>query len=229
MKRSTISQFALVSGTTALLAGLLAGCGTDHTAFRGETVVAVGTPPPPPPPVEAPKPRVVVENSHITITEKIQFEDAKAGILPASNSLLDEIATVIKAHSEIKKVRVEGHSSSEGKAAFNTKLSDDRAKAVVAALVTRGVDKGVLTAKGYGSSQPLEKPDDTEEKKEKNRRVDFVITDPKDPNAPADTKADKAGDKGMMKPKADKPKTDKGAAPATTKGAATTTPPKGKP
>src|SRR5450755_4098813 len=153
MKRSNVFNLALVGGTTVLLTGLLSGCGTDHTAFRGETVVAVGTPPPPPPPpappppppppVEAPKLRVVFVFTDTATTEKIQFEDAKAAILPASNSLLDEIATVVKGHSEIKKVRVEGHSSSEGKAAFNTKLSDDRAKAVVAALVTRGVDKGV--------------------------------------------------------------------------------------
>jgi outer membrane protein OmpA-like peptidoglycan-associated protein len=164
--------------------------------------------------------RVKVENSHITITEKIQFADAKSDILPASNSLLDEIASVIKAHTEIKKIRVEGHTSSEGKAAANQKLSDERAKAVVAALVTRGVDKSILTAKGFGSSQLLEKPDDTEEKKEKNRRVDFVITDPKDPNAPADTSKAPKMDKGA---KGDK-KMDKG-----TKPAGATTAPKGKP
>jgi OOP family OmpA-OmpF porin len=120
---------------------------------------------------------VQVKDDQIVIDEKIQFSVNKSDILPASNGLLDEIASTMKEHPEIKKVEVQGHASSEGGADLNKKLSDARAKAVAAALVTRGIPADALTAKGYGIDVPLG-DNKTEEGREKNRRVEFHITDP---------------------------------------------------
>ena len=54
------------------------------------------------------------------------------------------------------------------------KLSDRRAKAVMKYLVDKGgVDKKMLTAKGYGENNPLVQPGEDE----RNRRVEFTITD----------------------------------------------------
>ena len=119
-----------------------------------------------------------MKGNKVEIDEKIQFDVNKATIKPESNGLLDEIAQVIKANPTIKKILVEGHSSAEGDAKANLKLSDDRAKAVLAALESRGVAKGILTAKGFGSSEPIDKGT-TEDAREKNRRVEFTILDPK--------------------------------------------------
>jgi outer membrane protein OmpA-like peptidoglycan-associated protein len=177
--------------TLVACAALLAGCG-GVTTFSGQAPVAVvgalpapPPPPPPPPPPEKPPeppPKVVVKDNKIEITEKIQFEVAKATILEASFALLKEIADTIKKNPHIKKIAIEGHASSEGDKARNTKLSDERAKAVMKHLVDKGgVPAAALTAKGFGSSKPL--ADDTkagpdqEANREKNRRVEFNIVE----------------------------------------------------
>lgn len=164
--------------------GVVLAC-SGGTWFNGETIVPLQKAPPvSSAPVEdaaapAPAPHhVAVKGNKVEIDEKIQFDVNKATIKPESNGLLDEIAQVIKANPTIKKILVEGHSSAEGDAKANLKLSDDRAKAVVAALESRGVAKGILTAKGFGSSEPIDKGT-TEDAREKNRRVEFTILDPK--------------------------------------------------
>lgn len=169
------------------LAGLalasLVGCGGATTFEGGAATPVAGTPPPLPPPPPPPPPKVEVikhvqvKDDQIVIDEKIQFAVNKSEILAASNGLLDEIAGTMKEHTEIKKVEVQGHASSEGNPKTNKTLSDARAKAVAAALVTRGIPADALTAKGFGSDVPLA-DNKTEEGREKNRRVEFHITDP---------------------------------------------------
>jgi OOP family OmpA-OmpF porin len=181
---------------TLLASGLalVVGCG-GTTVFSGQNpvVIAGEAPAPPPPPPEPakppePPPKVIVKDNKIEITEKIQFEYNKATILPASFALLEEISTTIKKNPHIKKIAIEGHASSEGGAAHNLKLSDERAKAVMNHLVEKGgLKKEMFTAKGFGSQKPL--IDDTEKATkgkskeevealhEKNRRVEFNITE----------------------------------------------------
>src|SRR5687768_14347622 len=152
-------------------AALVAACG-GVTTFSGQAPVSVvgdlPPPPPPPPPKKEepppPPPKVVVKDNKIEITEKIQFEYNKAVIKPESFALMNEIGDTIKKNEHIKKIAVEGHASSEGSAAHNKKLSDERAKAVVAYLVEKsGIKPEVFTAKGYGSEKMLVKPENSEE------------------------------------------------------------------
>jgi OOP family OmpA-OmpF porin len=71
-------------------------------------------------------------------------------------------------------VAIEGHADSTGPDAYNQKLSERRAKAVMAYLVnTVGIDPSRLTAVGYGESRPAY-PNDTPENQAKNRRVEFT-------------------------------------------------------
>ncbi len=169
----------------ALITGLVA-CG-GVVQFAGNTPAIAGNPPAPPPaPAPTPPPAVVapkvfkrveVTAERIVINEKIQFDSNKATIKAESNGLLDEIAKTIKEAPQLKKLEIQGHASSEGDAKANLKLSDDRAKSVMAALVSRQVKADVLTAKGYGSEKKLVE-EKTEADREKNRRVEFLILDP---------------------------------------------------
>jgi len=117
---------------------------------------------------------VEVRDNSIEIHEKIQYEVNKAVIKPESFGLLDEIVKVIQENAYIKKIQIEGHASAEGDAKHNMKLSDERAKSVRKYLVDHGVDAGRLIAKGFGITKPLAS-NDTEEGREKNRRVEFNI------------------------------------------------------
>lgn len=176
----------LVSHAALLSSALLAVACGGVTAFQGQQAISVvGTPPAPPPPPppppkkeEPPPPpaRVVLKDNKIEIGEKIQFELNKSVILPQSFGLMDEIADTIKKNPQVKKLAIEGHASAEGDAKKNLKLSDDRAKSVMKYLVDKGVEAGRLTAKGYGSTKPIA-DNATEEGREKNRRVEFVVTE----------------------------------------------------
>ena len=157
-----------------LAAAPWAGCSKPVT-FQGQTALAIaGTPPPPPP--EAPKapPRVEVRDNKIEIHEKIQFDFDKATIKEASFGLMNEIASVITKNPQIKRIRIEGHASSEGDAGHNKKLSDDRAKAVMKYLTDHGIAANELIAVGYGSEKPIA-DNSTDAGREQNRRVEFAI------------------------------------------------------
>ena len=118
--------------------------------------------------------RVTVTASKLELQEKVYFDTGKATIKPASFGLLDEVAQVLVAHPEVKKVRIEGHTDASGSAATNTKLSQARADAVRSYLVGKGVAADRLSAKGYGPAKPIA-DNKTAEGREANRRVEFMI------------------------------------------------------
>jgi outer membrane protein OmpA-like peptidoglycan-associated protein len=155
----------------ALTSGVVACGGNDKPAEAPAPAAAPSAEPAPPP---APAARVEVRDDKIVIHEKVQFEVARSEIRSESFGLLDEVAAVIKKNPQIKRLAVEGHASAEGSEAFNTKLSDDRAKAVAAYLVSKGVAKELLTAQGYGIARPIA-DNATPEGREQNRRVEFTI------------------------------------------------------
>ena len=160
--------------TAACAAGLLLGmaaCG-GITRFEDTTPIVLNKPAPPP--VAEVMPRVEVQQDRILIKEKIQFAFNAAEILPASDGVLSEVASAIKDHAEIKKVGIYGHTDSDGESGYNQDLSQRRAAAVVAWLKAHGVDAKRLQAKGFGESQPVA-DNGTNDGKEKNRRVEFLI------------------------------------------------------
>jgi OOP family OmpA-OmpF porin len=139
---------------------------------------AAPLPPPPPPVVEEPPPppppAVEVKDEKIELNEKVQFEFAKAELLPASKTLLDEVAKVLSEHPEIEKIRIEGHTDNEASDGYNMKLSNNRANSVRTYLISKGVDGKRMEAKGFGESKPIA-PNDTEQGRETNRRVEIHI------------------------------------------------------
>jgi OOP family OmpA-OmpF porin len=173
-------QFTCLAAAALVMSAI--GCGGATQFSSAQPITIAGTPPPPPPPPpkpEAPKPppRVELRDNKIDFKEKIQFEVNKADIKPESFSLLHDIAEVIKANPQVKKISIEGHASAEGDAKKNKKLSDDRAKAVMTHLVKKeGIDAARLTSKGWGSEKPIASNDD-EEGREKNRRVEFLVVE----------------------------------------------------
>lgn len=102
----------------------------------------------------------------------INFDTGKSTIKPESQAIIDQIVAMLTLNPELK-VSIEGHTDNVGSPASNQTLSENRAKAVVAALVAKGIDKNRLSAKGWGQSKPIA-DNATEDGRAKNRRVEIV-------------------------------------------------------
>lgn len=106
------------------------------------------------------------------VTHGINFDIDKATIKPESMGTLNMIVSVMKDNPEVN-FEVDGHTDNSGTSPHNMQLSQARADAVKAQLVTMGVDASRLTTKGYGDSKPIS-DNVTIEGKANNRRVEFV-------------------------------------------------------
>jgi outer membrane protein OmpA-like peptidoglycan-associated protein len=126
---------------------------------------------------EAEKPPVVKiskDNKTIEISDKIQFEVNKSLLTYNSTKILDVVVTLLKKHPEIKKLAIGGHTDATGDADKNMKLSQERADAVKAYLVKKGIAATRLESKGYGQTKLLS-DEETQEAHYLNRRVEFKI------------------------------------------------------
>jgi len=81
----------------------------------------------------------------------IHFDTGKATIQPDSENALGEIVKLLQQEPELK-LRVEGHTDSQGNAAANQALSERRAQAVVVWLAADGVSASRLLTKGLGQT-----------------------------------------------------------------------------
>lgn len=103
----------------------------------------------------------------------IYFDTGKAEIKPESASALSAIAEVLNQRSDLK-VYVVGHTDDTGSLSTNTRLSDDRAKAIVASLTRdHGIRAERLYAAGAGPFSPVS-TNESDEGRAKNRRVELV-------------------------------------------------------
>jgi outer membrane protein OmpA-like peptidoglycan-associated protein len=103
----------------------------------------------------------------------IHFEVNRAKLRLTSLPLLDDAARVLVDYPSIE-LEIQGHTDSDGDSEHNLDLSARRAKAVVEYIVSQGVAPERLSWVGYGEDRPLY-PNNTEEEKEANRRVEFHL------------------------------------------------------
>ena len=144
-------------------------------------VVRPGTPRPAPP--AAGEDVVTVEeverallDTGLFSTSRVNFEFGEAALIPASRDIADAVADVLRRYPALR-VRVGGHTDAVGSDAFNLRLSQDRAQAVVDYLVGAGVAADRLVAVGYGEREPIAS-NDTETGRALNRRVAFTVLNP---------------------------------------------------
>jgi outer membrane protein OmpA-like peptidoglycan-associated protein len=110
----------------------------------------------------------------IRIKKSVYFAKDRDTILPNSFPILDSVADVLRDNPFITRVRVEGHTDSEGPNDFNLELSQRRAESVIAYLVEKGIAAERLEAKGYGEEKPIAR-NVTPGGRARNRRVEFKI------------------------------------------------------
>ncbi len=111
----------------------------------------------------------------ITLSGSVLFTSGKAELLPAAQLKLNDVAVALTEQDPEATMVVEGHTDSQGAAAFNQDLSQRRAQSVRDYLVSRGIAADRITAKGFGPDRTIG-DNATPEGRANNRRVEIVVT-----------------------------------------------------
>jgi len=107
------------------------------------------------------------------LQEDYLFDFDKAVVKAEYYPILDEVVKVMNDNPNLS-VKLEGHTDSIGAAAYNQRLSERRAKAVMNYLVKKGrIDPSRLSTIGYGETRPIAS-NATREDRAKNRRVELT-------------------------------------------------------
>lgn len=106
------------------------------------------------------------------VLQGVNFASNSAVLDPTSTEILDKVANAVQYNPSGYRLEVAGYTSSTGTRAHNMKLSQQRAEAVVAYLVSKGVPASMLVAKGYGPDNPID-TNATAAGRANNRRVEL--------------------------------------------------------
>jgi OmpA-OmpF porin, OOP family len=160
-----------LAATASIVALVIAGCATEPEkpaptaaptpapapAPAPEPVAKPAPPPPPPAPVakpEAPKPPPPPKPINLSSTELFEFN--KAVLTPEARGKLDsEVIDKLKDLKSIRYIIVNGHADRLGSPQYNQQLSEKRAEAVRAYLVSKGVDASSIETLGFGKTLPV--------------------------------------------------------------------------
>lgn len=121
-------------------------------------------------------PPAFVRGGQIRTLDQVKFRAGSAVLEPGkeSDDVLEAVLALLKAHPEMSKIRIEGHTDNRGDVRGNKALSEARAGSVAKWLVGRGIERKRLTSKGYGIERPIDS-NETEEGRRLNRRVEIHI------------------------------------------------------
>ena len=124
--------------------------------------------------------KIILELSPIKIGMKLQlkevfFETNSAKMLDESMAEIQEVYELLWEHPNLV-VQIAAHTDDTGTHDDNMELSGRRAQAIVEVLKDKGVPEKMLAAKGHGETKPIV-PNTTEENRQKNRRVEFIVID----------------------------------------------------
>ena len=139
-------------------AALVAGCATDEPKPAAKPEAPAPAPAPAPAatpraaaPAPAPKKPAII---NLASTELFEFN--KATLTAAARAKLDaEVVAKLKDFGDIRYVNVNGHADRLGTPQYNQRLSEKRAEAVRAYLVSKGTDSAKVEVFGFGKTLPV--------------------------------------------------------------------------
>jgi len=115
-----------------------------------------------------------IEKNKIFVLENIYYDLDKSYIREDAARELDKLVTILRDNPELK-IELSSHTDDRAPDDYNMKLSQRRAKAAVDYIVSQGIDRDRLVAKGYGETQLIIPNAKTEEEHQVNRRTEFKI------------------------------------------------------
>jgi outer membrane protein OmpA-like peptidoglycan-associated protein len=113
------------------------------------------------------------KESEPIVLKNVFFATSSAELRPESKNELDKLKQLLDDNPKMR-IRLNGHTDSEGNDADNLNLSDRRAHAVRTFLINKGILAARLEAKGFGETKPIAS-NDTPEGRQENRRTEFVV------------------------------------------------------
>lgn len=114
-----------------------------------------------------------IEVNASVVLKNIFFDVNKYEVKTTSQVELDKVVQLLTDNPTLK-IQIAGHTDNVGTAADNSKLSENRAKAVILFLTNKGIDAKRLTSKGYGATQPIS-DNKTDEGRALNRRTELKV------------------------------------------------------
>lgn len=114
-----------------------------------------------------------LEANATIVLRNIFFDVNKYELKPESQVELDNVVKLMKDNPTLK-IQINGHTDNVGKAADNMTLSNNRAKAVVEYITSKGIEAARLSYQGFGATQPVA-DNATEEGKAQNRRTELKV------------------------------------------------------
>jgi len=116
---------------------------------------------------------VPIEVGQVIRLNNIFFDLGQTTLKAESYPELDRVVKILQENPNMQ-IEMSGHTDDSGTEEVNNKLSADRAAAVKAYIVSKGIAESRIVSKGYGESKPVA-PNDTDANKQNNRRVEFTI------------------------------------------------------
>ena len=120
---------------------------------------------------DVPREILKVENNAPIVLDGVVFETGRAVLSVESEAILTKALNTLQYYPEMK-VAIHGHTDNTGGVKTNMRLSQARAEAVKAYLMSRGIAGARIETKGFGPYQPIA-PNDTPEGRRQNRRIEF--------------------------------------------------------
>jgi OOP family OmpA-OmpF porin len=167
VKRAFLVAAAL-SGSAAMI---IAGCATQEppkpapapAAPAAPAPAPIAAPAPAPAPVAKPEPK---KPAIVNLASTELFEFNKAVLTPDARTRLDgEVIAKLKDVGELRYLNVNGHADRLGSVLYNQKLSEKRADAVRAYLVSKGADASKVETFGFGKTTPVKSCPDGKDRK----------------------------------------------------------------
>jgi len=118
---------------------------------------------------------IEVKKGDVIKLDKIYFESNRWNLLEDSYSQLDQLVTLMDKHPKMR-IAIHGHTDSKGSETYNKTISNNRCQSVYDYLISNSIDLNRLEFEGYGEVYPVD-TNDTEEGRQNNRRVEFVIVE----------------------------------------------------
>lgn len=115
-----------------------------------------------------------IEVGTVVRLRNIYFDYDRTTLKRESFPELEKVISFLNENSSVE-IEIQGHTDSNGSDSYNLNLSQGRSQSVVDYLVSKGISRGRLSARGFGETRPIDS-NDSDAGRANNRRVEFTIT-----------------------------------------------------